>query len=396
MISKFGVKNFVSFKDGIEVNFEFDGKVPESVKLGRDISPVLGVKGANGSGKTNIIKAIEFISKFCSRSAELDVDEEIPIDTFFQSEEPSQFYIEFEADGRKYFYELELVREKVIREEIYRKKDRKVPVLKRSYNKISYSIRELSELKKIKIKSNSSIISLFRKYDFKSEMTDLTILNDFFYDIITNVTSLGYVDIDLSYKEISEMYAQDERLFGFVKNVLMQSDSGIKDIFIEKRKDNEGKDVYFPIFLHAHESKSFFLTIHDESSGTKALFVKMAMYWTVLMSGGVLALDEFDIHLHAMVLPLIVNLFISKDVNKFDAQLIFTAHNTEIIDCLGKYRTILVNKEDCESYCYRLDEISGSMIRNDRPISPIYLDGKIGGTPLNLTWEDVGEVVDEV
>ncbi|TOA04168.1 hypothetical protein CGK40_02880, partial [Vibrio parahaemolyticus] len=41
----------------------------------------------------------------------------------------------------------------------------------------------------------------------------------------------------------------------------------------------------------------------------------------------------------------------------------------------------LVNKEDGESYGYRLDEIPGSMIRNDRPITPLYVSGKIGGVP---------------
>ena len=47
-----------------------------------------------------------------------------------------------------------------------------------------------------------------------------------------------------------------------------------------------------------------------------------------------------------------------------------------------------MNKEDNESYCYRLDEITGSMIRNDRQITPLYLDGKIGGIPINLSKDD--------
>ncbi|NOR79400.1 MAG: hypothetical protein GQ529_00990, partial [Methyloprofundus sp.] len=91
----------------------------------------------------------------------------------------------------------------------------------------------------------------------------------------------------------------------------------------------------------------------------------------------------------------ILDLFLNDESNPKGAQFIFTAHNTEIIDWLGKYRTILVNKEDNESYCYRLDEITGSMIRNDRSIIPLYLDGKIGGIPLNIPnqgAEPYGEV----
>ena len=82
-----------------------------------------------------------------------------------------------------------------------------------------------------------------------------------------------------------------------------------------------------------------------------------------------------------MILPLIVDLFTNKEINKHNAQFIFTAHNTEIIDVLGKYRTILVNKEDNVSYCYRLDEIPGNMVRNGRPITPLYLHKKLGGVP---------------
>ncbi|EJL6274821.1 hypothetical protein NMR36_002930, partial [Vibrio cholerae] len=66
-----------------------------------------------------------------------------------------------------------------------------------------------------------------------------------------------------------------------------------------------------------------------------------------------------------------------------------TAHNTEVMDALGRYRTILVNKEGNESYCYRLDEVS--MLRNDRPISPLYKKGKIGGVP-----KSVGGIVERL
>jgi uncharacterized protein len=51
------------------------------------------------------------------------------------------------------------------------------------------------------------------------------------------------------------------------------------------------------------------------------------------------------------------------------------------MDTLSKYRTILISKEENESYLYRLDEIQGDILRNDRAISSIYKAGKIGGVP---------------
>ena len=69
------------------------------------------------------------------------------------------------------------------------------------------------------------------------------------------------------------------------------------------------------------------------------------------------------------------------------AQLIFTTHNNEIMDRLKKSRIILVNKEDNESYLYKLDE-TGEILRNDRSISKIYNTGRLGGKPkIELDYE---------
>ena len=94
-----------------------------------------------------------------------------------------------------------------------------------------------------------------------------------------------------------------------------------------------------------------------------------------------LVIDEFDINLHPDLLPMLVEFFESPQKNIKNSQLMFTTHNSEIMDVLSKYRTVLVNKENNESYLYRLDEIDGDIIRNDRPLSPVYNSGKIGGKP---------------
>ena len=39
------------------------------------------------------------------------------------------------------------------------------------------------------------------------------------------------------------------------------------------------------------------------------------------------------------------------------------------------------SKEDNESFAYRLDELPGDLVRNDRSIVPPYTQGKLGGVP---------------
>lgn len=395
MVRKFGVRNFYCFKEGVEINFEFDGHVPDAIKNGRDVASILGIKGANGSGKTNIIKALNFLKIFCFDSANSDLDSKIPFEPFAQNTDSTEFYVDFEVLGKRYYYELELTKDTVLKEALYRKQSRQTLILKRELNRVTSSIQELSEIETIKLRSNASIISLFKKYEFKTEMIDLIAVNYFFGNIITNVNNVGYADLNSNVYFLSKLYSESSTLFGFVKDIIISADKGIKNIEIRENMNEKGEKVHFPLFLHESGGEEFFLTLSEESSGTQRLFEKLMRYWFALEGGMLLAIDEFDIHLHAMLLPRVLDLFLNDESNSKGTQFIFTAHNTEIIDWLGKYRTILVNKEDNESYCYRLDEITGSMIRNDRSIMPLYLEGKIGGIPLNISnqgAESYGEV----
>ena len=98
-------------------------------------------------------------------------------------------------------------------------------------------------------------------------------------------------------------------------------------------------------------------------------------------------LDELDINLHPDLIPILLNFFESEKLNPKKAQLIFTTHNNEIMDRLKKSRIVLVNKEDNESYLYKLDE-TGEILRNDRSISTIYNTGRLGGKPkIELDYE---------
>lgn len=382
MIRKFGVRNFACFKEGIEIDFTLSGKVPEEVSHGRPCTTVLGVKGANGSGKTNVLKAIAFLNDFCYGSANTDKSADINLKSYRGNPEPTEFFIDFEFDGVGYSYELKVDSRRVYEEVIHKQVgSRRKIILKREEDSISQAADDLREIETIQLRSNASVVSMVEKYKFKSDMDDLRKIYLFFLRMITNVSHIGYMDYHQPIPKISERYLENEELFDFVKRIIVTADSGIKDVVIDVRQDEDGNDIHLPYFIHGHEDGDFRLSFFEESSGTQALYKKMFHYWLVLDTGGFLALDEFDVHLHALVLPKVLDLFLDPEINRYNAQFIFTAHNTEIIDTLGKYRTILVNKENNESYCYRLDEIPGSMIRNDRPIMPIYLKGKIGGVP---------------
>ena len=94
-----------------------------------------------------------------------------------------------------------------------------------------------------------------------------------------------------------------------------------------------------------------------------------------------MVLDEFDINLHPDILPHLINLFITKELNPNKAQMIFSTLNPDVLDVLGKYRSYLFEKENGESFGYRLDESDTNILRNDRSVSAPYKRHLLGGYP---------------
>jgi AAA15 family ATPase/GTPase len=193
--------------------------------------------------------------------------------------------------------------------------------------------------------------------------------------------SYGGTHVSRNVDAVAEVLVKHDKYLSFVKTFIKECDVGIADIKIFKYAKPDGKTKYFPNFIHLAGGKMHKLTGVTESSGTKTLFSNLLEYKLVLDSGGVLVLDEFDMYLHPHILPKLLELFITPELNPNKAQLIFSTHNSDVLNTLGRYRSYLVNKIDNESFAYRLDEIPGDVLRNDRPILPAYNDGKIGGIP---------------
>ena len=134
MIYSFGAKNYFSFKDYFEVSFELNSKVPKSISKGQKASTVMGVKGANASGKTSILKSLEFLTAFCTRSFQREEGSDNYIFSFFHNNDPSEFYIDFEINGIRYIYEVSLTTKEVIREALYKKISRKTKIFEPEFN----------------------------------------------------------------------------------------------------------------------------------------------------------------------------------------------------------------------------------------------------------------------
>ena len=378
MLLGFGGRNFYSFKEDFDVSLEHKG----------DGLSILGIKGANASGKTNAIKALSYIRAFMFDSfSQFQPEDGMLANPFFDNQNNIELYIHFKIENIEYKYEIEFTKDQLKKELLSRRDNRWNPIVTREGDNLTKCIKELDELKTINFnRTNVSIISLAHQYG----LTALTNFYNFAENIASNVNIQGKMtnnDHFMDYREISKVYFDNPRLTNAVVMFLKKADTGISAIEIIKSEDKITKKlIYEPLFHHKVDDKVYKLQYIEESNGTRLLYRQLGTYLTVLELGSIVAYDEFDIGLHPDLSLMIIDLFENKELNKNGAQLILTSHHSEVIDKLGKYRLVFVNKKDNESYLYRLDEIPGDILRPDRSIMPAYNSRKIGGRPEVVTY----------
>lgn len=379
MLLGYGAKNCWCFKDWLDINLRLSGYVPEEISLGNDYSLILGYEGANASGKTSALKVFAFIADFAKNSFLYSPESLILFDSFFDNKTPSEFYVEFkDIDGIEYRYEAILQKAYVIRESLIQVKSTTEEILlQRDNNEVSINHIYDSNTKII-LRKNASIISTLHQYAIQ----EIEPIFDFFTKHTINVTYSGLrYEISKDIPAISEIYFHNNEALDFVKKLIKKFDTGIYDIKIDYRENEKNEKIFFPIFYHDNGQTAHGFLIDRESTGTKALYINLLFYYQNLKSGGVLILDEFDINLHPDILPHLINLFITKELNPNKAQLIFSTLNPDVLDVLGKYRSYLFEKENGESFGYRLDEPDTNILRNDRSVSAPYKRHLLGGYP---------------
>lgn len=371
------MKNFFCFKEGVTISFKLDKNCPVTISKGNNYIHTLCIKGTNASGKTHILKGLAFLGWFCTSSFSQKPDDKIGVLPFFSSKKPIELFACFSVGAVTYTYELSVSKDEIRKETLYRTTDRRRKILDRKGNELLVLSSDLERLRSMNLRKNASIISMAHQYEFN----ELEEIYKFFNRIISNVGYGGLSEKVSDLSKVSKLIATDTDLKEFVNIFIANCDTGVSEVEIRKRISEDGNEEFYPVFIHESDGKKHAVTRVTESSGTKTLFRELPRYKFILNTGGILVLDEFDRHLHPHILPFLLELFENPEFNIHNAQFIFSTHDAEILNLQGRYKTYLTNKDDNECYAYRLDEIPGDILRNERPILPAYNDGKIGGVP---------------
>ncbi|EHK0038631.1 ATP-binding protein [Vibrio parahaemolyticus] len=415
MIKNYRFKNFQSYYDDTFVDLEVSKKAAHSyfdyeTQYNSRISKVMCVFGANGAGKSNLLKPLSFAAWFVTNSfKKMDAKQLIPIITHFSSkEEPFEFEVEFVVPKRhndanmdmdfEYRYSFIVTRKRVLYEELkYKNHETKLfnRVFLREYNseteKYTYKRGHdfpVSATIVSKCPDNCSLISYISRLvddDALKEngTTDVQLVSSYFSLTTTNLFLNGRNELS-SPDNVTEVLESDPELFDKVKSLITSFDIGIKDIIIEEKEvinDTTG-DVSMkklPTFIHECDGVEHRLPLWMQSNGTQSAYIMATMIASKLDQGGLAVLDEFDNDFNPLLTLQLLEMFKHESENISNAQLLFTTHTPQVLDVLRKQHVHLVEKVDNKSEVWRIDEIEG--IRDRDNLYAKYISGVLGGVP---------------
>jgi AAA15 family ATPase/GTPase len=133
-----------------------------------------------------------------------------------------------------------------------------------------------------------------------------------------------------------------------------------------------------------------------ESLGTQKFFAISAPILDTLKHGKVLIIDELDASLHPMLTIHLIKMFHDKHINKKNAQLIFTTHDTNFLQnsLLGRDQVWFTQKDKYGSTeVYSLLEYRENRTRKDTNKEKYYLQGRYGAIPYlgEFDFEDLAD-----
>lgn len=412
MLIEFRVKNFRSLRDEqvLSLVAAKDKTLQETNTLATEISaaPTLlrsaVIYGANAGGKSNLIKALQYMRGVVAESATvLQPGQTFSVQPFRLDSEsgtqPTEFEIIFILDGVRYQYGFALTAQRIVREHllVYRafKPQR---WFERHYDpesgKDHYEFGSGLKGQKNVWESATRPNALFLSMAVQLNSENLRPVFDWFVNQLVIFNEITPLSQQFSIQMLRKMEGKQA-----ICNFLTAADISIADIDVITRKV-PGQAVHFDLvagktevrseemeenelrFHHVTEQGEAIFGLADESSGTRNLLFLTGPVLDILNKGLTLVVDELDTSLHTLLVRRLVQLFHSPRINTRGAQLLFTTHDTSLLDADSLFRRdqIWFVEKDREqaSSLYGLSDFSP---RKNEALERGYLMGRYGGLP---------------
>jgi uncharacterized protein len=430
MLIEFSVNNYLSIKDPITFSMVASTAVKELEDPKEGLNNIFWdrsdknkylksavIYGANGSGKSNLLSAINFYRRFIlSSSNDRQADDKIETIPFLLSSEtensPSSFEMVFILDSIRFRYGFEVTTntENSNKESSYfTRENQEIKVFNKSFkegkgleNKTRPNALFLSTVAQLNgevsnkiqnwLKTNINVIS-----GLEDATTGYTIgrfqeQKEFREKIINffKLINLGIEDIKIeetaldNLSKISPKKREDEKITALIQELQ-------KELKERMKKAGDAKEIIINAFHKKFDEANklidtIALDFELESKGTQKLFGLLGPWFDSLEKGKILIVDELDSRLHTKLTTELLKIFHS-NINTKNSQLIFASHDTNLLrnDLFRRDQIWFTEKDDSGATdLYSLVEYKinqATSVRNDASFEKDYLIGKYGAIP---------------
>ena len=419
MIVEFSVQNFRSIKELQTISFVATGLKSSKENILVDgnnivkkenisLFKTIGLYGANASGKSNIIKALDYFIKAITKEPGSSSHLGLLCDPFLFQKEPEKtesfFQIVLIINNKKYRYGLTVKKnlhpmpdepnepysdEIITHEWLFGPKEKKtVKLFNRKNKDVVNNLPNKDSIPPIPY-DHSLFISHVAAFDQNSICQNI---RGYFKGLTTssiNNNHEKYRRISINYISHKEQI-EEENVFKFL-NFLSSFNLSYKEAILEKKPDKElvypQEKISFKKLVKT--SNTLFereLNLYkNESSGTQKLFDLAGLLLRAfrLPIPAFIILDEIDSNFHPFLVIKLIELFNNPKINKSNSQLLFTSHDTNLMSPKIMRRDqfyFTEKKEDESTRLYSLSDLKG--IRNDADFAKQYLAGYYGAIPV--------------
>lgn len=381
----------------------FDPGLPGFARLLRSGA----VYGSNAAGKTNLLRALQFIQSLVLNSASSTPATAPPYTPFKFSKatrrKPSRFQVTFIQRGVRYEYGFSMdavrIREEWLMEYVNPRGraifTRMFDEKKHDYTwKFSTFLKGQRSMWSAATRPNALFLSTAIQLNSKQ----LLPVFEWFQKRLVVILGPQTLNQTLTFQLFERPEGKGELL-----PFLREADLGITDVQIEREAmpTSPGRmlvmdgssiieqrpGVSVPNLLkvtmsHGVGKEDVALDLSEESAGTQELFKNAGAWLNVFKNGEVLVIDEIDKSLHPLLTRFLIQRFHSSKLNPHNAQLIFSTHNTHLLDqdLLRRDQIWFVEKDSSgASSLYPLTDFKP---RNDEVLERGYLRGRYGALPV--------------
>ncbi|MET8956451.1 ATP-binding protein [Streptomyces sp. NPDC004533] len=411
VLLSFRVANHRSIRQEQQLNLHpvYDDDRPRGTEW--EAVPVVGIFGANASGKSNLVGALQYMARMVvSSHRDAEPDGGVARHPFIldaeAKNEPSWYITDLLLDQVRYTYGFGVDDGRVVEEwlDSY-PKGKKRQLFARQGDEVEPGASQSSgQLALVESITESNV--LFLSLAARSRQPDFRPVYDWFarqlqFRGTNSARPLGMSPSAMRALEDADRYPE-------ILDLLRAADLGIEQCGMERvLMDEEGlrrqfgtripprllreledegpREAYRPWVGHRGRSGVVQLDLHDESAGTRALLEQTPRFLGVLRRGGTFVVDEIDASLHSLLTARLIGLFQDPLTNPLGAQLIFTTHDASLLgrrdgeDILKRDQVWFVEKNEYgESSLYSLAEFKP---RKEENRERRYLGGSYGGVP---------------